>query len=85
LTFTREDLASLEARSFENLVHFYREELLRIEGGESANRVLSHNHTLNLEKKGVLARSQIVGCFYVLTPHARSKLIEDAKGTPPRE
>jgi len=64
-----------EAVSFRNIVDFYREELLQIDEGRSASKVLSHKQCKSMRKYGVLTfKTKCRGRQYRLTERAREVL-----------
>jgi hypothetical protein len=69
---SEEQITSLEDRSITNVVHFYREELLKIDQGEKATDHFNERQRKSLVKQGVLSRSYGQGgCRLELTNKTR--------------
>jgi hypothetical protein len=63
---------TLEQQSMDNIIHFYREELLKIEQGERATDHFNERQRKALVKQGVLARFYgHGGCKLRLTEQAK--------------
>lgn len=76
---SEEQITSLEDRSITNVVHFYREELLKIDQGEKATDHFNERQRKSLVKQGVLSRSYGQGgCRLELTKKTRKIINEMA-------
>lgn len=74
-------MMELERVSFENLVWFYRAELVRIRDGVRATNVLSWRERRNLRTQGVIkmSRRKAPDVEWYLTPEALQTLSQDVR------
>ncbi|MCB2172843.1 hypothetical protein KQH65_08915 [archaeon] len=76
---SEEQTTNLEAQSVTNVVHFYREELIKIDKGEKATEHFNERQRKSLVKQGVLERSYGQGgCRLELTKMTRRIMREQA-------
>ena len=70
---------TLEQQSMTNIIHFYREELLKIEKGGKATEYFNERQRRALVKQGILVRVYgHGGCKLRLTEHTK-RIIKEEK------
>jgi len=76
---SEEQTTNLEAQSVTNVVHFYREELIKIDKGEKATEHFNERQRKSLVKQGVLERNYGQGgCRLELSKMTRRIMREQA-------
>ena len=75
LNYSSNVLRWLRKTNFENLIVFYREELMAIDRGETVSKVLSNTEKFHLRKHGIIEIEKKWRSYkYVVTERARNKL-----------
>ncbi len=75
MKYTEKEKDFFEQRSLENLIAIYRQELLRIIGGEYGSKVLPRSVRRRLRRNGILTK---VGHTFGVSPKGRDMLSKEA-------
>ena len=77
MKFTKKKIQELEEKSAQNLVHFYREELLEVVKGNSIFFIIPHKVRKQFIKDGVITKGynfNMTGSKYFLTEKGKNML-----------
>jgi len=77
MKFTKEKLQELEEKSVRNLIHFYREELLEVDKGNSIFFIIPHKVRKQFVKDGIITKGinfYKSGSVYKLTKKGKEML-----------